>query len=149
MTLETLQTEMISALKSGDKLRKGVLSELVGAVKKAAIDKGCRDNVTEAFTNEVLLKEQKTMQEMIDTCPADRAETLAEYKAKMGIISEFAPKLLTDPETIKQEITSLVTEYQLELTKKNKGAIMKIVAPAMKGRVDMKIVNQILSECLR
>ena len=59
MTLEQLQKEMIQAMKNGEKGRKQVLSSLVGAVKKAAIDKNCRNDITEELVNAVLLKEQK------------------------------------------------------------------------------------------
>ena len=76
MTLEILQKEMIYALKSGNKFRKDVLSTLVGAVKKAGIDNQCRDNIPESLVDTILIKEQKTMQEMIDTCPVERAEML-------------------------------------------------------------------------
>lgn len=148
MTLEFLQKEMITALKAGDKTRKGVISDLVGAVKKAAIDKGCRDNCTEDFVDSVLLKEQKTMKEMIDTCPVSRPEILAEYKAKMAIINEFAPTLLTDPTEIHNRIVALLTTSGVEASKKNKGQIMKIIMPSLKGKADMSIVNKVISEVL-
>ena len=136
MKLEILQSEMIAAMKNKDKVRKEVLSSLVDAVKKAAIDKKCKDNVTEQLVAEVLLKEQKTMQEMIDTCPADRAETLVEYNAKMAIIKEFAPQLMTDINEISAYITGTLG---LEISAANRGAIMK----GLKGKADMKIANQL------
>ena len=70
MTLEQLQKDMITAIKTGNKNRKEVISSLVSAVKKAGIDNGCKDNITEDLIAQVLLKEQKTAKEMIDTCPA-------------------------------------------------------------------------------
>lgn len=70
MTLEILQSEMISAMKAKDKLRKDTISSLVSAVKKAGIDNKCRDNISETLVDTTLIKEQKTMQEMIDTCPS-------------------------------------------------------------------------------
>ena len=91
MTLEVLQNEMIAAMKEHNKIRKDTISSLIGAVKKAAIDKMCKDNITEELVNEVLLKEKKTMQEMIDTCPMERVATLEEYYTKMNIINEFVP----------------------------------------------------------
>lgn len=148
MTLEVLQKEMIAALKAGDKLRKEVVAGLVDAVKKAGIDKQCRDNIPESLVNTVLQKEQKTMQEMIDTCPADRVETLALYKSKMEIIKEFAPQLLTDPNEIKEKVLALLASAGLEATKKNKGQVMKTVMPAFKGNADMGIVNKVISEVL-
>lgn len=141
MKLEVLQNEMVAALKARNKFRKDVISSLVGAVKKAAIDKNCRDNVTEELVNAVLLKEQKTMQEMIDTCPATRPEVLAEYTAKKQIIDEFTPQVVTDPEQIK----SMVEAIGIDLVKKNRGAIMKVLKDNL---VDMKIANQIVGGML-
>ena len=47
MTFEKLQQDMIAAMKARDADRKEVLSNLVSATKKAAIDKQSRDNITE------------------------------------------------------------------------------------------------------
>lgn len=96
MTLETLQKEMIVAMKNKDKERKETLSSLIGAIKKAAIDQKCKENITEKLVDEVILKEKKTVQEMIDTCPANRETLLQEYKTRMSIIEEFAPQLIAD-----------------------------------------------------
>ena len=148
MTLEKLQSEMIQAMKNKDKFRKQVISELIAAVKKAAIDKNCRDNITEAMVDEVLLKCKKTAQEMVDTCPADRVETLEEYKAQMVIISEFAPVLLTDEATILEMITGALAENHIEPLKKNKGAVMKTVMSMFKGKADMAVVNKVIGELL-
>ena len=141
MELKILQNEMVAALKARNKLRKDVISSLVGAVKKAAIDKNCRDNVTEELVNAVLIKEQKTMQEMIDTCPATRPEVLAEYTAKKQTIDEFAPQVITDPAQIK----TMVEAIGIDLTKKNRGAIMKVLKDNL---VDMKVANQVVGGML-
>ena len=141
MELKVLQNEMVAALKARNKFRKDVISSLVGAVKKAAIDKNCRDNITEELVNAVLIKEQKTMQEMIDTCPATRPEVLAEYTAKKQIIDEFAPQVITDPAQIK----TMVEAIGIDLTKKNRGAIMKVLKDNL---VDMKVANQVVGGML-
>ena len=141
MELKVLQNEMVAALKARNKFRKDVISSLVGAVKKAAIDKNCRDNVTEELVNAVLIKEQKIMQEMIDTCPATRPEVLAEYTAKKQIIDEFAPQVITDPAQIK----TMVEAIGIDLTKKNRGAIMKVLKDNL---VDMKVANQVVGGML-
>ena len=141
MELKVLQNEMVAALKARNKFRKDVISSLVGAVKKAAIDKNCRDNITEELVNTVLIKEQKIMQEMIDTCPATRPEILAEYTAKKQIIDEFTPQVITDPAQIK----TMVEAIGIDLTKKNRGAIMKVLKDNL---VDMKIANQVVGGML-
>lgn len=149
MTLENLQAAMIAAMKNHEKVRKETISSLIGAVKKTAIDKMCKDNITEELVNEVILKEKKTVQEMIDTCPATREDLLEEYNHKMMIICEYAPKLMTDANEIKDMISTLLSGSGIEMTKANKGQIMKIVMPQMKGKADMKIVNLVLVEMLK
>lgn len=149
MTLEVLQAAMIIAMKDKNKARKDTISSLIGAVKKAAIDKMCKDNITEALVDEVILKEKKTVQEMIDTCPADREVLLQEYRDRMAVIDEFAPKLMTDEAEIKNTITYLLSEANIEPVKSNKGQIMKIIMPLMKGKADMKIVNVVIGEMLK
>ena len=145
MKLETLQTEMIKAMKNKDKLRKDVISGLVDAVKKASITDIGRIEITEDLITQVLLKEQKTMQEMIDTCPETRQDLLTEYNAKLAIVNEFAPQLITDPAEIKALIEELVEETDLTLTKADRGKFMKI----FKGKVDMKVANQVLGGMLQ
>lgn len=147
MTLEMLSKEMIIAMKNKDKLRKDTISALIGAVKKAGIDKGCRDNIPESLVTEVILKEQKTINEMIDTCPKDRIDLLKEYVNRAEIIKEFAPKMLTEEE-IKEEFLNFCKENNIELSKNNKAIIMKNFMPTIKGRADGKIANKIISENL-
>lgn len=147
MTLETLQKEMIAAMKNKDKLRKDTISSMIGNIKKAAIDKNCRNNIDEKLVDEVLLKEQKSMQEMIDTCPAERVETMNEYQEKMKVIKEFAPQLITDEEEIKKMVYHLLGAVDVQ--KDGKGAVMKSVMPKLKGKVDMKIANKVINEVLK
>ena len=147
MTLEMLSKEMIAAMKNKDKLRKDTISALIGAVKKAGIDKGCREDIPENLVTEVILKEQKTINEMIDTCPADRIETLAEYKARAAVIAEFAPTMMTEDE-IAMELDMYCTLEGLELTKANRAAIMRGFMPTIKGRADGKLANKVITEML-
>lgn len=148
MTLETLQNSMVQALKDGNKLRKQVLSELVGAVKKAAIDKKCRENIPETLVDETLLKYKKVVQEQIDTCPADRPQMLENYKDQMKIVAEFAPVLMTNEAEIKEAVIKLINEAELEFTKSNRGAIMKVVSANLKGKADMSIVSKVVGGML-
>ena len=147
MTLERLQAEMIAAMKANQRRRKDVLSSSIAAIKKAAIDKRAKDNITEALVDEVLTKEKKTLKEMIDTCPADREDLLNDYEHKYMIISEYAPKFITDEVEIKNLVLDTL-DSEIELSVKNKGVIMKTVMPVLKGKVDMQIANKVITELL-
>ena len=145
MTLEILNKEIIEAMKSGDTLTRDVLRSAVGNIKKAAIDKGQKDNIAETLVDEILLKEKKTLQEMIDTCPADRVDNLNLYKAKMQVLEHYAPKLLTDEEEIKNFICEICKDIDLG----NKGLVMKTVMSQLRNKVDLKIANKVISEIMK
>ena len=86
MEFKALQAEMIQALKAGQKERKESISMLVAAVKKMAIDAGCRDNIPDDMVDQAILKEVKSAKEQIDTCPASRQDLLEQYKAHLAVI---------------------------------------------------------------
>ena len=140
--MKELQDAMIAAMKAKDKPRKEAISSLVSAVKKAAIDAGCRDDIKEDMVDQVILKELKTVKEQIDTCPAEREDLKAEYQFRYDVISEYAPKQMSADE-VKAYIQEKFADV---LATKNKGAIMKAVMADMKGKADGKVINQVVAE---
>lgn len=148
MTLEQLQKDMIQALKDGNVTRKLVLSDVVAAVKNAAIAKRCKGNIAEDLVDEVLLKEKKTFKEMIDTCPKDREDIMDNYIEQYNIIAEYAPTLIDDEDTIADMINGICEAESIELDVKNKGRIMKAIMPSFKGKVDMKVTNKVITNLL-
>ena len=142
MELEQLRKDMIAAMKAGEKARKASISNLVAAVKKAAIDEGCREDVPSELVDKVILKELKTAREQIDTCPAGREELKAEYQANYDVISEYAPKMMS-AEEVK---AFLEKDFAEVLATKNKGQIMKAVMGALKGKADGRVINEVVAE---
>ena len=111
MQMEQLQKDMIAAMKAKDKPRKEAISSLVSAVKKAAIDAGCRDDIKEDMVDQVILKELKTVKEQIDTCPAEREDLKAEYQFRYDVIQEYAPSLMSEEEIrnyMKKQVVAIV-----------------------------------------
>lgn len=148
MTIEKLNTDMISAMKNKDKPRKDTLSAVIGAIKKAAIDRKCKDNIAETLVDEIILKELKTIKEMIDTCPVDREETKAEYVGRYNILVPYAPKQLSEKDIAKE--LAIFCEFEgLDLIKANRAAIMKGFMPTIKGRADGKLANKVITEALK
>ena len=142
MTLQKLNEDLVSALKNKDTVTKDVLRSAIGSIKKAAIDGKYKDDIPEKLVDDVLLKEQKTLQEMIDTCPSDRIDLMNEYKSKKLIIDKYAPKLVTDETEINHIIYNICKGESFA----NIGEAMKFVMPQLKGKVDMKIANKVLKE---
>ena len=142
MTYEVIYNDMVKAWKSGDTATKSVLSDVLAHLKRAAIDKGCRDNMDESFVDAELLKVNKMFKEMVDTCPPERAELKADYERNFAIVSQYVPKLIDS----KKDILALIRDnYEGPLTKKD---LMKFFSGNYKGKVDMKVVNQLVSEVI-
>jgi uncharacterized protein YqeY len=143
MTINQLQAEMIVCMKQGDRERKAVISDLIAQIKKAAIDKGCRDNITEEFVNAEILKAKKIFQEMVDTCPAHRTDLLEDYNHRLDIVKEYAPSMMDNEDTILHQI---VTYYEGPNTKKD---IMKWFNTNYHGRMDMKVAAMVADKFVK
>ncbi len=142
MQFETLQKDMIAAMKDRNKSRKDAISSVISAIKKVAIDEGQRDDITEELVDRVILKELKTVREQLDTCPADRVELKAEYQTRYDVINEYAPKLLDEAEVKRL----LLEKFSDLVASKNKGEIMKLVMKELKGKADGKVINQVVAQ---
>ena len=142
MEFKKLQQEMIAAMKAKDKPRKEVISGLIAAVKKVAIDNGVRDNIPEDMVDTVILKELKAAQEQLSTCPDSREDLKQEYNFNLNVIKEFAPKQMDETE-IKDYIAANFSDI---IATKNKGLIMKSVMGQLKGKADGKLINQVVAD---
>ena len=139
MTIEILQNEMIAAMKRGDKFTKTTISGLIAQIKKAAIDKGCRDNITEDFVNAELLKAKKQAQESIDgAVAAGRENLIEEYSKQFDIINFFAPQLINSMSEIHD---ILGAKYDGPITKKD---LMKWLNTNYRGRMDMGVAARVV-----
>ena len=146
---ETLKADMTKALKDGDKERRLTLADIVATIDKTSTSGKTRLEITDALVDEVLIKYKKTIQEMVDGCPADRTKLKAEYENKLAITLEYAPKVVDDPFEVETLILNFACENNLVLTKSNKGAIMKIIMPFLKqNNCDMKVANSILNKVI-
>ena len=142
MKFEELQKAMIAAMKNHEAQRKEVISLLVSNVKKLAIDAGTRDDIPEEMVDSAILKELKTTKEQIDTCPASREDLLEQYRFKLSVVEEFAPKMLSA-----EEVEAILTsKFADVIATKNKGQIMKAVMQELKGKADGKVINEVVSK---
>lgn len=142
MDIAVLQKDMVTAMKEKNKPRKEAVSSLISAIKKVAIDEGCREDIPGELADRVILKELKTVKEQLDTCPAERADLKEEYQFRYDVINEYAPKLMSA-----EEVKAVITEKFAEaVATKNKGQIMKVVMAELKGKADGKVINQVVAE---
>lgn len=150
MTYTELQTAKVAAMKNGDKARVKVLNDIIVLVQKEQMKGKTKVEATEDMVAACATKAQKTLEEMVATCPntAEYAERLADYTAQLVIATEYAPKLITDPEEIARMVVDAVNGT-IEMTIRNKGQIMRVVMPALKGKTDMTVTNKVIGDMLK
>ena len=142
--LNRLNKEMIAALKSGNKFRKTTLSTLIAAVKRTAIDSGCRDNITDDMVIQVLKKEKKSLVDAVEKFPDMPIEKKSEYIEQCLIIDEFVPQEISNERQIFDIIWSIAKEEDMAINKSNQGKFMKILKADY--NVNMKVVSRVYKE---
>ncbi len=144
--IEEVRKAMVDAMKAKDKDTKDALSALLTALKNKAIDK--RTDLTEEEETQVIMKEIKQTKESLEMTPADRTELIEEFKKRIAVLEQFAPKMM-DADEIKAIISGVLAELGIDTpTAKDKGRIMKELMPKVKGKADGKLVNEIVGSIM-
>ncbi|WP_077610563.1 GatB/YqeY domain-containing protein [Clostridium sp. Marseille-P2415] len=147
--IDEVRAAMVEAMKAKDKQRKDALSMLLAALKNFEIDKKDHTPITEDEANAVVKKEIKQTQETYDLAPADREDIRGEAALRIAVYKEFAPEDM-GVEQIKEVILSVLAELGIEApTAADKGRIMKVLMPKVKGKADGKAVNDTLAAMMK
>ena len=145
--IEEVRAAMVKAMKAGDKETKETLSMLLAALKNKAFDK--RDDLTEEEETQVIMKEIKQTKETLEMTPADRTEIIDDCNKRLAVLEQYAPKMMDEAE-IRGVILATLKEVGIETpTAKDKGKIMKVLMPKVKGKADGKLVNEILTSIMQ
>ena len=139
MLYDDFRKEMV-ALKNKDKLRNKVITNILSDL--TYIKKEVGHEPTEEDSIKAVSKQVKQLKETMELSK-DRPEALEELKAELAILEEYMPKQLNEEE-IKAEVLKLLEENGIELSPKNRGAIMKTVMPALNGKAEGKLINQVV-----
>ena len=99
----------------------------------------------EEITDRAVMKELRAAKEQYESCPDSRQDLKAEYKTRFDIISEYAPKMMSEEEIR----TVLTTRFADVIASKNKGQIMKAVMPQLKGKADGQTISRVVADLCR
>ncbi|WP_143319296.1 GatB/YqeY domain-containing protein [Clostridium sp. HBUAS56010] len=147
--IDQVRAAMVEAMKAKDKQRKDALSMLLAALKNFEIDKKDHTPITEEEANAIVKKEIKQTQETYELAPADRDDIREEASARIAVYKEFAPEDM-GKDQIKEIIDSVLKELGIEApVAADKGKIMKVLMPKVKGKADGKVVNEILAAMMK
>lgn len=143
---ELVRNEMVKAMKEKDKDKKDTLALLLAALKNAEIDK--MRVLSPEEEDAVVQKEIKQTKETLEMTPDDRIDIIQQCNNRLAVLQQFAPQMMNEAE-IEKVISDVLNDLELDNpTKREKGKIMKVLMPQVKGKADGKLVNQILERKL-
>lgn len=137
---EQLQSEMIQAMKQGDKDKVSTLRMVVSAIKYAAIDE--KGSMSDEAVIAILQREAKKRRESISEYQKADREALAQKEQKeLDIIDQYLPEMMSE-----DEVRSTVSSVLGSKTFPNFGAAMGAVMSQLKGKADGTLVSKIVKE---
>ncbi len=147
MSIEkTIESDLITAMKSKDAEKLVVLRMIKAAILNYKIDKK-KENISDDEIFDLLQKQAKQRRESIESFEkAGRTELAEKEKKEASILQSYLPKQLSD-----EEIKAFAQQAIAKSGASNKaqmGLVMKELMPLVKGKADGKRVNEILSSLL-
>ena len=143
--IESIKTDMYSAMKSGNKEKAGTLRTLLAKLKDRQIN--TRKELTDNDCINViktLVKQRKEAAKMYED--AKRPKLAEKEKIELAILETYLPKMMTEQET-RTLIEDVINETGAEGIS-DIGKVMPIVMQRGEGKVDGKNANIILRELL-
>ena len=137
--------DMVSAMKSQDKLRLSVLRMVKGAIQLEEINK--KSELTDDDVIGVLSKQIKTRKESIlEFEKGNRLDLIEQTNKEIEILNEYMPEQLSEDEVVKiiDDAFNKVNPTSVS----DMGKIMGIITPQLKGKADMSKVSSLIKERL-
>ncbi len=146
--IDVMNEALKDAMKGGRKDEVGIYRMLLSEVKRLAIDRQERDEITDELVIDALTKAKKSRQDSVEQYrAAEREELAAKEEAEIAVIEKYLPAGLSTGE-IAAIVDGAVTESGA-VGPKEMGKVMKIVMPQVKGRADGKEVKRLVMERLK
>lgn len=143
---EQIDTDLITAIKAGDELRRDVLRLVKSSLKSYQIDNQ-KEGITDEEAGSVIAKEIKRRKESIDAfTSAGRAELAENEQKEIDILQQYMPEQMSE-EQIRQIITTYFETNPKDASQK--GKIMGALSAELKGKADMGLVAKLLQEELQ
>ena len=139
---DQIMEDLKAAMKAKDQTALATLRALKTAIMNATIEKhGAGGELDESDSMGVIRKQIKQRQDSVESFEgAGRSELAEKEKAEIAILEKYLPKGLSQ-----EEIGALVDEAIAEAgatSKKEMGAVMKLVQAKAEGRADGKTLSQ-------
>jgi hypothetical protein len=149
MLRQKLQGDQITALKTGDKTKLGVLRFILAQIKNKEIDKNppAGGELSDDETLAVIKKVTKELKESIDAFEKGGRKDLSDdSKKQLEIVSAYLPAEISD-EKLKGEVENVIKENQ-SVFDNNQKAIIGICMKQLKSKADPSRIMKTLQEYL-
>ena len=144
MTIEMLEQERNMARKNGQNERLLLLNDIIAKARAKETAGKKKIQLTEQLVNDTLVEYRKMLKDGIKQMPEGHA-VRAMYEAQMEILSEFCPPVLEDEVQIENLIVKTLYANNVEIGRKNKGKMMKVLMPALRALyADMDVAMPII-----
>ncbi len=144
--IEKLKSDMVSAMKSGDKERLTVIRMVKAAVDLEHIDK--KRELNDELLIDVVNKQVKMRKDSIaEFAKANRTDLVEKTQKEVEILQEYLPEQLSREE-VEEIIEKLFAEIK-PVGQKDMGKVMKEATATLKGKADMKDVSTIIKDKLQ
>ncbi len=141
MNKETLQADLMKAIRSKDDVRKRALRMVLSAIKLVEIEH--RDSLDEPTILGIIQREVKSRQETIEEAKqAGRDELLASTLAEIEVLQIYLPQPLGEDELA--EIVEQAIEEVGASGSQDMGKVMKALMPQIQGRADGKTASDLV-----
>jgi uncharacterized protein YqeY len=142
---QRIQTDIATAMRGGDALRRDVLRMVSSAAHYA--EKRSGRALTEDEVLAVLSREVKTRRESVEAFRGGGREDLAsKEEAEIAILSEYLPEPLTESEV--SELVRQAIEATGAVSARDMGKVMGWLSPRTRGRADGKRVSELVGQAL-
>lgn len=141
LTKQNLESELKTAMREGDDVRKRVLRMALTELKLAEVEK--QQPLEESELLAILQKEVKSRHETIDDSKkAEREDLVEAAEEEIAVLQSYLPVPLTD-----DELTEIVRQTIAEVEAsgpQDMGEVMKALMPKIQGRADGKRASEIV-----
>jgi hypothetical protein len=141
LTKQNLESELKTAMREGDDVRKRVLRMALTELKLAEVEK--QQPLEESELLAILRKEVKSRHETIDDSKkAEREDLVEAAEEEIAVLQSYLPEPLTD-----DELTEIVRQTIAEVEAsgpQDMGEVMKALMPKIQGRADGKRASEIV-----
>ena len=144
--LDTIQSDMYAAMKSGDKQRSGTLRVALSTLKDKKIEK--QEELTDMEEIKIIQNLVKQRKEAADIYKENGRNDLMENEnAELEILNTYLPQMMSD-----DDLRALIKKVVSEIGATDLSDIGKIMPEVMKqtaGKADGKMAQSIVRELLQ